>query len=189
VVSGPVQESTVSPGQVNVQYSLPLTVGATFAWLVPTGATITSGQGTNSIIVNFGTTSGNVSADITNACGTGPRVSKAVTVAASKPVATSKVLTTKTAPENQTLPLKTYFSVYPNPAHGNATAVFGSLKKGSRFEIVISNKIGEILFTKSGVTTAGKNMLQFELGKFSNGMYLVRLITEDNIQTQKLFKQ
>ena len=184
-ISGP---GTVTPGQTNVQYSLPNTAGATYAWLVPSGAVITGGQGTSTIIVNFGTTSGNVSVDITNACGTGPRVSRAVTVAASKPLNTTQLITTRTVSGNQPPANEPYFSVYPNPAQSNATVVFNSLKKGIKFEVMISNTIGENLLTKSGVTFAGKNMLQLDLGKFKNGMYLVRLITEEHIQTQKLFK-
>ena len=37
-------------------------------WTVPAGATIVSGQGTNSIVVDFGTTSGNVSASFDDGC-------------------------------------------------------------------------------------------------------------------------
>ncbi|MBS4016399.1 MAG: T9SS type A sorting domain-containing protein [Candidatus Latescibacteria bacterium] len=36
--------------------------GASITWTVPTGATIVSGQGTNAVTVNFGSTSGNVTA-------------------------------------------------------------------------------------------------------------------------------
>ena len=38
------------------------------SWTVPTGATIVSGQGTNSIVVDFGTSSGNVSASFDDGC-------------------------------------------------------------------------------------------------------------------------
>lgn len=42
----------------------------TYTWSVPVGATITSGQGTTTILVTFGTTSGNVSVDVANECET-----------------------------------------------------------------------------------------------------------------------
>jgi poly(hydroxyalkanoate) depolymerase family esterase len=45
----------------NITYSVSNTTGSTYQWTVPAGATIVSGQGTNSITVNFGTASGNVS--------------------------------------------------------------------------------------------------------------------------------
>lgn len=42
----------------------------TYTWTVPAGATIVSGQGTNTILVSFGNTGGNVSVDLTSACQT-----------------------------------------------------------------------------------------------------------------------
>ncbi|MCX6270734.1 MAG: PKD domain-containing protein [Bacteroidetes bacterium] len=64
-----------------VVYSIPAVNYATnYTWVVPTGATIASGQGTTSISVNFGSTftSGNVSVTASNACGSGS--TKTVTV-------------------------------------------------------------------------------------------------------------
>lgn len=42
----------------------------TFTWFVPPGATITSGQGTTTILVTFANTSGNISVDVSNECET-----------------------------------------------------------------------------------------------------------------------
>jgi len=52
-------------GLQNVSYSTPAVSGATsYVWTVPNGATIVSGQGTNAIVVNYGSTLG-----INTACG------------------------------------------------------------------------------------------------------------------------
>lgn len=61
-------------------FTVPNTVGSTYTWTVPAGATIVSGQGTNSINVTFGTTGGNVSVVETINCGDGPPVTLAVVV-------------------------------------------------------------------------------------------------------------
>lgn len=53
---------TVTVGGVNTETS--------FTWSVPAGATILSGQGTNTILVSFGNTNGNISVDVTNLCQT-----------------------------------------------------------------------------------------------------------------------
>jgi len=53
-------------------YSVTNTPGSTYTWTVPAGATITAGQGTNSITVSFGTTGGQVSVVETINCGDGP---------------------------------------------------------------------------------------------------------------------
>ena len=50
-------------------YSVTNTPGSTYTWSVPTGTTITSGQGTNAITVAFGGENGNVSVFETNASG------------------------------------------------------------------------------------------------------------------------
>ena len=56
--------------------NIPYTVGAIanttgYNWAIPTGASITSGANTNSIIVSFGVSSGNVTVAGTNGCGAG----------------------------------------------------------------------------------------------------------------------
>ena len=43
--------------------------GSSFSWSVPSGAAITSGQGTGSITVDWGATGGDVSVDIASGCG------------------------------------------------------------------------------------------------------------------------
>lgn len=68
-ITGP---SDFCAGATNVSYSVPfdpLALG--YQWTVPTGATITSGNGTNSITVDFSfsAVSGNISVTATNSCG------------------------------------------------------------------------------------------------------------------------
>ncbi|HZY79429.1 MAG TPA: hypothetical protein VFE50_07900 [Cyclobacteriaceae bacterium] len=61
---------------ISVAGALPTTV---YNWTVPVGASIVSGQGTNSILVSFGNTNGNVAVAISNDCET-INVTLAVTV-------------------------------------------------------------------------------------------------------------
>ncbi|MGD1020796.1 MAG: immunoglobulin domain-containing protein, partial [Verrucomicrobiia bacterium] len=57
-ISGPI---AVCPGQTGLNYSISSVGGATtYAWTVPSDATITGGQGPTSIIVTWGSTAGNV---------------------------------------------------------------------------------------------------------------------------------
>jgi hypothetical protein len=58
-----------------------LVSGATsYLWSVPAGANVVSGQGTESIVVDFGVTSGNVSVTASNSCGTSASSTLAVTI-------------------------------------------------------------------------------------------------------------
>jgi hypothetical protein len=67
---------TICGVQNNITYSIAAVPGATsYSWVVPTGATIVSGQGTTSISVNFasGASSGNISVSAGNGtCNTTP---------------------------------------------------------------------------------------------------------------------
>lgn len=62
-VSGP---EYISPNQTGVTFSIQNVADATFSWSVPPDATIVSGQGTNTIVVNWGSTPGDVSVQITH---------------------------------------------------------------------------------------------------------------------------
>ncbi len=54
-------DNKVYQNETSKTYSVNAIAGATYNWTVPAGATIASGQGTNSITVNWGTSGGNVS--------------------------------------------------------------------------------------------------------------------------------
>ena len=63
--------TTVNGNQTGVSYSISAVAGAaSYNWTVPSGASITGGQGSTSITVNFGTSSGNVCVTASNSCGT-----------------------------------------------------------------------------------------------------------------------
>ncbi|HQH19067.1 MAG TPA: M14 family zinc carboxypeptidase [Bacteroidales bacterium] len=79
-ITGPVAITTIPS---SVTYSIPVIEYATnYVWTVPAGASITSGNGTNTITVNYtsSATSGNVSVYGTNANGQGGASSLAVNV-------------------------------------------------------------------------------------------------------------
>jgi len=65
----------VCQGESSVNYTVPLINNATdYLWTLPTGATITSGNNTNSITVTYSASaaSGDFSVQGSNSCGTGP---------------------------------------------------------------------------------------------------------------------
>ncbi|HYK47935.1 MAG TPA: T9SS type A sorting domain-containing protein [Parafilimonas sp.] len=65
-ISGP---TTVVPLQSGIAFSVTQTGALGYTWTVAPGATITSGQGTSAITVNWGNTSGNINVRAVNACG------------------------------------------------------------------------------------------------------------------------
>jgi hypothetical protein len=80
--------ATQCPGSANLSYSITSVSGASgYGWTVPTGWTILSGQGTNSITVTAGTAgqNGNISVTAANTCGSSAASNLAVTVGNAAP--------------------------------------------------------------------------------------------------------
>ncbi len=73
--------SSECENETGVPYSISAVADATsYVWAVPVGAIVATGQGTTSITVDFGTTSGNVTVTPNNSCGNGGTGIKAVTI-------------------------------------------------------------------------------------------------------------
>jgi uncharacterized protein (TIGR02145 family) len=84
----------VCSGQSGVEYSISAVTGAdSYIWKVPTGATITAGNGSTTITVTFGSIGGNIIARGTNAeCGAGKSTSFAVSVILSPTITLGTVI-------------------------------------------------------------------------------------------------
>ena len=79
-ISGPASACQTSAG---ITYTVgAITQATSYVWAVPAGATLVSGNGTNTIVVDFGATaaSGNISVYGTSTCGNGVASTLAVTV-------------------------------------------------------------------------------------------------------------
>jgi hypothetical protein len=87
-ITGP---NSVCEGTSGVGYSVGAIANASgYTWTVPAGATIATGANTNSITVNFGTTSGTVTVKGTNTCGDGTSSTLNVAV---NPIPSAPVIT------------------------------------------------------------------------------------------------
>ncbi len=108
--------TTVCAGTTGATYSVSSVSGAiTYTWTVPAGSSITSGQGTATIDVTFGSAAGNVTVTPSNVCFTG--------TAATLPVTVLVPPTLSTQPLSQTLCLgaSASFSVGLTGASGTLT--------------------------------------------------------------------
>ncbi len=66
-------------GTTGLNYSVPAVSGVAYNWAVPSGWSITAGQGTNSVTVTAGTAGGNMTVTPSNSCGNGTSRSFSVT--------------------------------------------------------------------------------------------------------------
>ncbi len=91
ITPGPSGSTPASPSAIagtnshcdgsTANFSINPVAGATgYTWTVPAGSTINSGQGTTTINVTFGSTSGNVTVTADNACGSSAPTSQAITI-------------------------------------------------------------------------------------------------------------
>ncbi len=96
--------SNYCTGQSNLVYSIaPVATATSYVWSVPPDATIVSGQGTTSITVNFGSSTGyNISVYAINTCGNGTSRSLPLNVVGSLPPAPGAIGGIAYALNNQT---------------------------------------------------------------------------------------
>jgi Zn-dependent metalloprotease/subtilisin-like proprotein convertase family protein len=146
-VSGP---GTACKNQTGLVYSVTGQAGATYTWTVPAKATIVSGQGTPSITVNWGPSTGSVKVTASNSCGTQTTKTKSVVVNCRTGFETISTM-----------------ELIPNPNDGNATIVVGD--EESNYEVIVNDMLGRTIL-KDNSTAAEYNL---HLENQPKGMYLV----------------
>jgi hypothetical protein len=136
-------------------YTVASVPGTNYQWTVPTGATITSGLGSNTIIVAYGTSvAGAVGVTGTNVYGS-----------SNESVNISQDITTGLL---GTSPQSLNVSVYPNPFSESTQVV-----SRSKFAFTVYNLIGELI--ESG---AGEDKIAMG-DSWPSGTYLIKVQHED----------
>ncbi len=160
-ISGP---STVCRNQV-VSYSITASsYASSYSWVVPLGWTILSGQGTLSISVRVGNSSGTVRVTASNTCGVSTAVTKYVT----------KRSCSREEDENNDLVPE--ISLYPNPVSGHLFLDPGGYQP-QRMEIF--DLLGNVLDRMEW-----KNDIDFS--GYQSGLYFIRIYTDDLVILKKV---
>ena len=80
------------------------------------------------------------------------------------------------------------FSIYPNPSRGQFALQLNNIKAG-KAEVLVLNAQGSIVERKQ-VQLSGKGQtLSFNLGNKAGGLYIMKVISEDGVQTMKVAVQ
>lgn len=152
-------------------YSVVPRPGLSYAWAVPSGATITSGAGTNSVTVQFGVKTGQISCTVYNACGSG-----------AKTLAITFNCRQSQASENVAQELN--FSAYPNPASDKLNIVFTAKQKGNS-TIQLMDLTGKTIMLQSIATAEGESTHTLDISTVAKGVYILNVITpEGNMQSK-----
>jgi hypothetical protein len=168
----PTYNPTCNSGIITVQ--VPNVYGVAYAWTVGVGATITSGQGTNSITINVATVSTTTLAiSVVGSNGTGSSVPKSLVI--------NKVSTCRTAAESIT----NDFSVvaYPNPS-ATVFTLDVSLAKGTSAEVQVYDMLGRLIEQRkvqSGTTPIG--------AAYPSGTYTLKVSQGENQKTVRVIKR
>ena len=174
-ISGP---TTFCRNQQNVAYSTPMVQGLTYTWTVPSGATITSGQGTASITVKFGTSNGSVIVRASNSCGTSTTRSLSVCAVSCRMGQDVPDGSETIELVNETEPI-----VYPNP--GNGQLNISGIKQNSVIQIFTTT--GQLV--RNVVVQSEDATLQINLDNEANGLYLIRIEHAEGQRELRYVKQ
>ncbi|MBL7916236.1 MAG: M4 family metallopeptidase [Bacteroidia bacterium] len=146
--------TSVCAGQQNVNYSVANQSGVSFTWTVPAGATIVSGQGTNSVVVNWGASSGNVIVFGSNACGN--TLTRTLAVAINCRVTSSTDFKA---------------TLFPNPARTSTTLQLEG--NSGAYVVDMYDVTGKEVLSLEGT----EETLELPLNGIEAGIYMIRITT------------
>ncbi len=168
--------TSVCTGQTNVSYSIaPLTGAITYLWTVPNGCTITSGQGTTSILVSMSANAvnGSVTARGVNSCGNGSSRSLAIAVNSCPKFADNSDTGDKE------------LTIYPNPASEYVEVMYRSNTDKDGF-VKLIDMLGQTKYKQSLDVKKGANSYMIDVRKLPAGVYFVSLEQDGKRITQRL---
>lgn len=164
----------VCPNAQGVTFSVTNEPNYGYNWVVPPGCTIVSGQGTHSIVVNWGATSGTIAVQSTVSCGSvSPYRSKAISV-----ISCSSGL-----PVISPFDLE-HMEIFPNPANQQVTVSIGSTEETS-CRLAIMDLQGKLVMQQNWQLTKGTNDLVIDLQALTPGMYWVKTIQSNGTLISK----
>ncbi|MFM8917703.1 MAG: proprotein convertase P-domain-containing protein, partial [Bacteroidota bacterium] len=171
-------------------YSVPLDPNATsYAWVVPSGVQIMSGQGTNSIQVAFGNNyqTANMCVYATNNCGSSTSYCVSLQRQSNRycavKIPTSNPLRDETSPA-----AVAQLSISPNPASDFSEVELIGFPEGD-YRLFVTDVLGKEV-TASPVSLDGDvTKLPLDISMLNSGVYLVHLTGMDLHQQIKLVKE
>jgi hypothetical protein len=185
VVTGTAGVCANSTGNV---YSIVAVAGATsYLWTVPTGATITAGQGTTSITVTFGATAGSITVKSVNACGNSALARTFATTITCIETAGGNSNHSPVLGKNSSL---TDLNVYPNPANEYFNIDFTSdIQKDVM--VIVYDVLGNKVIEQKYPVLSGTNTIRTDFENYKSGIYMVRLVdlNTNGVQTKTFVKQ
>jgi hypothetical protein len=179
IVSGP---SSVQKKQSGLVYTVTnAQAGIGYTWTVPASALIVSGQGTQSIVVTWGTANGNVGCTANGVCSNSAKTLYAVTVT------TALANVGSMQSDAASIQASSGLQVIPNPVQDKAKLVFTVLEAG-KFSVQLLDLTGKVLSVKEVNANKGMNETTLDVSGFDGGTYFVSLSNGRGHSTVMLVK-
>ncbi len=161
-------------------YSVANSTGVAYNWTAPANTTIISGQGTNSIQLQFNTSfnGGALSVTNSNACGQG--TTQTVNIICY--VTFSRM----TQPQQPLIAAEAI--AYPNPSKG-AFSVQLKGYKAQKLQLTMLSANGQVLQTRSIEASTASQNVPFNLSKMAAGLYFIKVQSCEGVKMVKVVKE
>ncbi len=167
-ITGP---SSVCPNASGIAFSTTQVGTQTYTWTVPATVSIVSGQGTNSINVNWGAVAGPIYVKANNACGSSANQFKSVLLAAC-------FEQNQASESSDLLDYHPRIMVFPNPNNGTFT-----IQAPFTGQVSIKNELGQLV---KSIYLNADNFYQCDVSGLSAGLYIVSGEFEGKYYTEKV---
>jgi hypothetical protein len=144
----------------------------TYQWTAPAGSTFLGSVTGTTVLIQWGSVSGNVTVRANNSCGWSGTRTFPVTISCRE----GQVLN---AAESF------YAEVYPNPSEGNITLKFIA-STSSKYVVKVLDMTGRVVISDEGKAQEGVNLHGLNLTSFAKGIYLVTLQSGDYSKQMKV---
>jgi PKD repeat protein len=165
-------DDQVCDGDAGVIYSTPMNTGSSYVWEI-TGGTITSGMGTNEVMVTWGTP-GNGSLMVTETSEPGcVGTSENFGVVIDDCTGLDEISTGS-------------LRVYPNPVKDRLTLDFAA-ENGSEYNVLITDHLGKVVYSGSQNVLSTSDHLTINTSQLPEGIYSVRISNDKGFDVVKKF--
>jgi hypothetical protein len=169
-------KDTVCKNHTGYLYRVEEISGAiSYTWAVPAGAKISGVEDENEILVDFtlDAVSGEISVSGHNTCGNGMESTKSVIVSPCTGIRENKQVETA--------------SIYPNPSADLINVEINDQLK--QIKMIMTDINGHEVYTNSLQNTQPGFIVKIDVSAFARGLYFIRLISDDQLFTEKVVIQ
>jgi hypothetical protein len=166
-------KDSVCKSQSGYQYSVDSIAGATsYFWTVPSGSTISGSATEKEIVVDFSAdaVTGEITVKGHNTCGDGVEGIKTITVSSCAGIQQNK--------------LNGNISIYPNPATGLLNVAVKN--QARQLNLVLTDVNGREVYNETVQNTQPGLILKMDVSGFARGVYFIKLISDDQLYTEKV---